>query len=146
MAKLDMCYLNPITNLRGGEEVHLEESGLQVTLFWLVSLEHFQQECGAGLHCLHFHEAVDDLQRTSHNEVSAKSFIHLIYLIDVSKWLPVGTQLHKHQGEFASGLLITAAQNLPELLQVVRLEADLLRVHDDLVELTGLREALHYLN
>lgn len=70
---------------------------------------------------------------------------HLIYLIDVSKWLPVGAQLHEHQGEFASCLLITAAQNLSELLQVVRLETDLLRVHDDLVKLARLRETLHHL-
>ena len=108
-----------VSHLRRGHQVHLQQASLQGTLGRPVVLQSVQEEGGALLDHVLLHEDVHDLT-------------------DVSEWLVI---CHQHAGELSPGLGVdphhTAQQE-----DVVGGVADLLGIQDDLLELSGLGEAL----
>lgn len=60
-------------NLRGVNEVHLQQTGLQMSLCRSVVLESVQQERGALLNQVAFHEHVDDLRSSKRTHIKCRN-------------------------------------------------------------------------
>lgn len=117
-----------ISDLRGIQQVHFEQTGLEVRLFGLVLLQCIEQECCRGLDHVLRHEDVDDLCSKPDSVsywVCGRVSIRATYPFDVNEW--ASFLVRELRREF-SALFRADAHDMLQKADVVWLITDFFRV------------------